>query len=60
MPEIFISDSGDDKNDGLRENRIHSWERYLQLKTGNDRIIILGDAEKIIKRLRKEIKKKEA
>ena len=61
MPEIFVSESGDDKNDGLRENTpIHSWERYLKLKTGNDRIIILGDAEKIIKRLRKEIKKKEA
>ena len=57
MPEIFISDSGDDKNDGLRENTpIRSWKRYLKLKTGNDRIIILDDAEKTIKRLRKEIK----
>ena len=46
MPEIFFSESGVDKNDGLRENTpIHSWERYLKLKTGNDRIIILGDAE---------------
>ena len=60
MPEIFISESGDDKNDGRENTPIHSWERYLKLKTGNDRIIILGDAEKIIKRLRKEIKKKEA
>jgi hypothetical protein len=59
MPEIFISDSGDDKNDGLRENTPrHSWERYLKLKIGNDRITILGDAEKTIRRLRKEIREK--
>ena len=35
---------------------INSWERYRKLKTDNDKITILGDAEVMIKRLRKEIK----
>ena len=57
MPEIFISDHGDDKNDGLtKQSPISSWERYLKLKTANDQITILSDPEKTIRRLRKEIK----
>jgi hypothetical protein len=59
MATIYISDKGDDKNDGLTENTpIHSWGRYLKLKTGSDQITILGDAEKTITRLRREIKGK--
>ena len=57
MPEIFISDHGDDKNDGLtKQSPIRSWERYLKLETANDQITILSDPEKTIRRLRKEIK----
>ena len=57
MPEIFISDHGDDKNDDLtKQSPIRSWERYLKLKTANDQITILSDPEKTIRRLRKEIK----
>jgi hypothetical protein len=32
-----------------------SWRRYLQLKTGHDEIVILGDSEKTILRLSEEI-----
>jgi hypothetical protein len=59
MPTIYLSENGDDKNDGLTEiTPIHSWERYLQLKTGNDKITIMGDPQKTIARLRREIKGK--
>jgi hypothetical protein len=56
MTTIYISDKGDDKNDGLtQQTPIRSWHRYLKLKTGNDGIVILGDPEKTIRRLKKEI-----
>jgi hypothetical protein len=56
MQRIFISDSGDDDNDGLTPlTRIRSWRQRLKLKTGNDEIIILGDSEKTIIRLSEEI-----
>jgi hypothetical protein len=54
MQRIFISDNGDDNNDGLIAHMpIRSWRRYLQLKTGHDEIVILGDSEKL--RLSEEI-----
>jgi hypothetical protein len=59
MTTIYISDDGDDNNDGLTDQRpIRSWARYLKLKTGNDRITILTDPEKTIRRLKQEIKAK--
>jgi hypothetical protein len=56
MQRVFISDNGDDNNDGLIAHMpIRSWRRYLQLKTGHDEIVILGDSEKTILRLSEEI-----
>ena len=56
-PKIYVSDSGNDENDGSEGKPIRTWKRYLKLKTGNDEIVILGDPEKVIRRLNKEIKK---
>ena len=43
MPMIFISESGDDKNSGLSPRRpIHSLHRRLELKTGEDELVIVG------------------
>jgi len=37
MQRIYISDKGDDENDGLTPlTPIRSWEQWLKLKTGND------------------------
>ena len=56
MPnDIHLADNGDDKNDGTENSPIKSWDRRMTLKTGNDRLIILGDSEKTIQRLYKEI-----
>ena len=59
MPKIYVSDSGNDENDGSEGKPIRTWNRYLKLKTGNDEIVILGDSEKVIRRLNKEIKGKQ-
>jgi hypothetical protein len=41
----LVSDSGDDKGDGLTEKTpIRSWQRFIQLCEGNDEIIIMGTA----------------
>ena len=53
------TDSGNDENDGSEGKPIRTWKRYLKLKTGNDEIVILGDPEKVIRRLNKEIKGKQ-
>jgi hypothetical protein len=56
MPVIFISDSGDDKNDGLTESMpIYSWHQYLRLKSADDQIVIMGNKETTIARLKAEI-----
>ena len=60
MQRIFISEKGDDENDGLTPlTPIRSWRQYLKLKTGNDEIVIVGNSEKTIVRLSKEIAGKE-
>jgi len=44
MRKIYVSDSGDDKGDGLTDKTaIRSWQRFIQLCEGNAEIIILGD-----------------
>jgi len=44
MRKIYVSDSGDDKGDGLTDKTpIRSWQRFIQLCEGNDEIIIMGD-----------------
>jgi hypothetical protein len=56
MQRIFISDNGDDNNDGLTPlTPIRSWRQYLKLKTGHDEIVILGGNDKTIIRLSEEI-----
>jgi hypothetical protein len=59
MPKIFVSDNGDDKNDGRNDlSPIRSWRRVLQLKT-NDEIVILSAAEPTRLRLIAEVEEKE-
>jgi len=53
---IFISEAGDGKNSGLSARRpIHSWRRRLELKTGEDELVIVGNDEATIARLAAEI-----
>ena len=60
MPKIFVSDAGDDKNDGRSDaTPIRSWARVLELKTGNDEIHIIGASFEATKlRLIAEAKKR--
>ncbi|MGH6866302.1 MAG: hypothetical protein ACREDO_09080 [Methyloceanibacter sp.] len=59
MRKIYVSDSGNDKNDGLTEKTpIRSWQRFIHLCEGNDEIIIMGDADTGRMRLIAEIDKK--
>lgn len=52
---IYVSNSGDDKNDGLtREKPVRSWARTKKLCTGNTEMHLLeGDAT--FERLKNEI-----
>jgi hypothetical protein len=61
MPkDIYVSDFGDDANDGLTaDTPIRSWARYLQLKSGNDRINIRMGSEAVRLRITDEIEKRE-
>jgi hypothetical protein len=60
MRKIYVSDSGNDKNDGLSaKTPIRSWQRFIQLCEGNDEIIIMGDADTGRMRLIAEIDKKD-
>ena len=59
MRKIYVSDNGNDKNDGLTgKTPIRSWQRFIQLCEGNDEIIIMGDADSGRMRLIAEIHKK--
>jgi metallophosphoesterase superfamily enzyme len=59
MRKIYVSDSGNDKDDGLSEKTpIRSWQRFIQLCEGNDEIIIMGNADTGKMRLIDEIDKK--
>ena len=59
MRNIYVSDSGNDKNDGLSEKTpIRSLQRFIQLCEGNDEIIIMGNADTGKMRLIAEIDKK--
>ena len=52
MRKIYVSDSGNDKDDGLSEKTpIRSWQRFIQLCEGNDQIIIMLKPEKVKMRL---------
>lgn len=59
MRKIYVSDSGNDQDDGLSEKTpIRSWHRFIQLCEGNDEIIIMGNADTGKMRLIAEIDKK--
>ena len=59
MTRIYISDAGDDRNDGLtRETAIYSWQRAVKLCDGNTEAnLIQGDAN--LQRLVGEITKRQ-
>jgi hypothetical protein len=60
MRKIYVSDTGDDKNDGLTDNApVRSWERFIALCEGNDEVIIMGNAKTGRMRLIAEIDKKD-
>ena len=58
MTRIYISDAGDDRNDGLtRETAIYSWQQAVKLCDGNtDTNLIQNDAT--LERLVGEIAKR--
>ena len=59
MKKIYVSDTGDDENDGLTESTpIRSWLRFINLCDGNDEIIIMGGTNTGRMRLIAEIDKK--
>ena len=59
MRKIYVSDTGNDKSDGLTKTTpIRSWQRFMHLCEGNDEIIIMGDADTGQMRLIAEIDKK--
>jgi hypothetical protein len=59
MRKIYVSDTGNDKDDGLTEKTpIRSWQRFIQLCEGNHEIIIMGDAGTGKMRLIAEIDRK--
>jgi hypothetical protein len=58
MKTIYISNSGDDKNDGFSPNKpVHSWKRALKLQGDDDTIDIHVTGE-AAKRITKEIIKR--
>ena len=59
MRKIYVSDNGNDKNDGFSEKTpIHSWQRFLQLCEGNEDVIIMGNGDTGKMRLIAEIDKR--
>ena len=59
MRKIYVSDTGNDNDDGLTEKTpIRSWQRFISLCEGNDEIIIMGNADTGKMRLIAEIDKK--
>jgi hypothetical protein len=56
MQTIYVSNNGDDKNDGLTaQTPVHSWRRYMALSRGNHALHLMeGDAT--FKRLKEERK----
>jgi hypothetical protein len=60
MTRIYISDFGDDKNDGLtRETAIHSWQRAVKLCDGNSETNLM-QGEATLRRLTREIQRRRA
>ena len=60
MNRVFISDRGDDRNDGrTRETAVYSWDRAVKLCDENAEIRLM-QSEPNLQRLHKEIKRREA
>jgi hypothetical protein len=57
MNRVYISDYGDDKNDGLtRETAIYSWKRAVKLCDGNSETHLMQN-EATLERLAEEIER---
>ena len=55
MQTIYVSNKGDDKNDGLTTaTPVHSWKRYMTLSRGNQELLLM-EGEATFKRLKEEI-----
>ena len=58
MTRIYISDFGDDRNDGFtRETAIYSWQRAVKLCDGNSEANLM-QGEATLQRLREEIERR--
>ena len=58
MMRIYISDSGDDANDGqTRETAVYSWQRAVKLCDGNGEAHLMQD-EATLNRLIEEVTKR--
>jgi hypothetical protein len=54
MQQIFVSNSGNDENDGLtRQTPVRSWKRVTGLRNNNEMFLMEGDST--LMRLKKEI-----
>jgi hypothetical protein len=55
MTLIYISDDGDDENDGLTiATPVRSWKRVMQLCEGNNEMVMM-EGSRTIERLKAEI-----
>ena len=57
MQQIFVSNSGNDANDGLtRQTPVRSWKRVEGLRKGNNEMFLM-EGDSTLMRLKKEIDK---
>jgi hypothetical protein len=55
MQQIFVSNSGNDENDGLtRQTPVRSWKRVKGLRKGNNEMFLM-EGDSTLMRLKKEI-----
>ena len=55
MQRIFVSNSGNDENDGLtRQTPVRSWKRVKGLRKGNNEMFLM-EGDSTLMRLKKEI-----
>jgi hypothetical protein len=58
MQTIYVSNKGDDANDGLTlQTPVHSWKRVMQLCRGNQAIFLVEGNETFV-RLKEESNEK--
>jgi hypothetical protein len=55
MQQIFVSNSGNDENDGrTRQTPVRSWKRVKDLRKGNNEMFLM-EGDSTLMRLKKEI-----